>query len=148
MGLLFWRKTQDTEVTVNPENTAATEDTPLPVRLYPGDDDGPQTVALTDTSEVLPQRSEPFNLTLTTADTEYYWTIPAGCRQFEWQCRTEAAVRHAFETGKVATPVAPYKTLKAGDYYYSGLLGTKSASRRLYFASATAGVVIEGEIWT
>lgn len=96
----------------------------------------------------LPSISQTFNITLTSADTQYSQVIPAGCQHFEWQARTAAAVRYALDdTGKVATPTAPYHTLKAGDYYYSPRLSPQALARTLYLASATAGTVIELLVW-
>jgi len=88
-----------------------------------------------------------FNLTLTVADTEYTQALPANCHGFEFQCRTENEVRFAFETGRVAGPVAPYLTLKAGDYYYSGSINQGATPSTLFVASATAGVVVEIIAW-
>jgi len=88
-----------------------------------------------------------YNVTCTVADTEYSQALPANCRKFEFQCRTENIVRYAFATGKVATPTAPYHTLKAGDYYYSPDLNQAAAPSTLYVASPTAGVVAEILCW-
>ena len=89
-----------------------------------------------------------YNVTLTNADTEYSQVLPANCRGFEFQCRTEATVRFAFVTGKVATPTAPYMTLKAGDYYCSFPINQAASPSTLYLASATAGVIAEIIAWT
>ena len=83
-----------------------------------------------------------YNLTLTDANTEYSQALPVNCQGFEFQARTEATIRFALETGKVATPTAPYMTLKAGDSYYSLDLNMSGAAT-LYCASATAGTVVE-----
>lgn len=88
-----------------------------------------------------------YNLTLTNANTEYSQALPTSCRGFEFQCRTENEVRYASSTGKVAGPAAPYMTLKAGDYYYSPMINQSSSPSTLYFASATAGVVMEIRAW-
>ena len=89
-----------------------------------------------------------YNVTLTLADTEYSQALPANCRGFEFQCRTSHDVRFAFVTGKVAGPTAPYMTLKAGDWYYSGPIAQGDAPSTLYLASGTAGVVVEILGWT
>lgn len=89
-----------------------------------------------------------YNVPLTNADTEYSQALPANCRLYEWQCRTEHDVRHAFVTGKVAGSVAPYHTLKAGDYDSSPQINQGASPSTLYFASATAGVVVELKAWT
>ena len=88
-----------------------------------------------------------YNLTLTSADTEYSQAMVANCRRIEFQARTEASVRFAFVTGKVATPTAPYMTLKAGDYYDSGPINQGDSPVTLYLASATAGTIAEIISW-
>ena len=59
------------------------------------------------------------NVTLTSADTEYSQALPIGTKYFSMQCRTAFDVRYAFLTGRVATPTAPYATVKVGDAYNS-----------------------------
>lgn len=80
------------------------------------------------------------NTTLTSADTEYSQSI-AGARYVEFQCRTSFAVRFAYEADKVATPTAPYMTLKAGAYYWVPVDATSATT--LFFASSEAGVIVE-----
>jgi hypothetical protein len=87
-----------------------------------------------------------YNLTLTNADTEYHQDLSAHCRGFEFQCRTETTIRFAFVTDVVHDSASPYMTLKAGDWYSSPDLHIVGASI-LYFASATAGVVMEIIEW-
>lgn len=87
-----------------------------------------------------------YNITLTAADTEYAQVLPVPCRMFEFQARTEATVRWSEIAGRVATPVAPYRALKAGDYYYSPQLN-RTAPSTLYFASPTAGTIVELIVW-
>jgi hypothetical protein len=88
-----------------------------------------------------------YNVTLTLANTEYSQALPANCKGFEFQARTEVDVRFAFVTGKVAGPTAPYNTLKAGDYYFSGPINQEATPSTLYLASATAGTVVELIVW-
>ena len=88
-----------------------------------------------------------YNVTLTTLNTEYSQAMPANCRRIEFQCRTENTMRFAFVTGKVATPTAPYMTLKAGDYYDSGIINQAASPSTLYLASPTSGVVAEVLCW-
>jgi len=119
---------------------------------------GPGTVALKDTSDTKinpatsdkqqPPSTTPtvYNVTLTNADTEYSQTLPANTREFRFRCRTSYDIRYALESGKVATPTAPYLTLPAGSDYYSDW--NNLSSKTLYFASSTAGVVVEVEVWT
>lgn len=81
-----------------------------------------------------------YNVTCTVADTEYNQALTNVKRLF-FQCRTAAAVRFSDTTGKVAGPVAPYTTLKAGGVYDSGPVSISSMT--LYIASSTAGAVVE-----
>lgn len=87
-----------------------------------------------------------YNVTLTSANTEYSQALPATCRRLAFQCRSSKDVRFAYVTGKVATPTAPYFTLKASAGYDSGTI--KLASGTLYLGSATAGVIMEIEAWS
>lgn len=87
-----------------------------------------------------------YNVTLTLANTEYSQALPANTREFRFRCRTIYDVRYAFVTGKVATPTTPYLTLHAGLDYFSDY--NNLTSQTLYLASATAGVVVEVEVWT
>lgn len=84
------------------------------------------------------------NTTLTSANTEYYVELPPNKSKISFQCRTSADVRYAFETGKVATPTAPYFTLKSGG---EKTLEEMNFGGRVYFASGSAGVIIELEYW-
>jgi len=87
-----------------------------------------------------------YNVTLTSANTEYGQTLPANTRKVLFRCRSGAVIRYAWAAGHVAGPTPPYQTLAAGAEYV--LEGVKLASSALYFASATAGVVVELEAWT
>ena len=87
-----------------------------------------------------------YNVTLTSADTEYSQALTANTREFRFRCRTIFDVRFAFVTGKVATPTAPYLTLPAGSDYWSD--NVNLAATTLYVASAEAGVVVEIEEWS
>lgn len=87
-----------------------------------------------------------YNKTLTLADTEYSQAIPASIKQITIQARTAADIRIAFVTGKVATPTAPYLTLKAGAVYSVSGLDIGNATT-VYLASSTAGTVVEIEVF-
>jgi len=87
-----------------------------------------------------------YNVTLASADTEYSQALPANTKRISFRCRTNYDVRFAFETGKVATPTAPYSTLKAGREYTEYDLDLAAVT--LYLASSQAGVVVELECWT
>lgn len=88
------------------------------------------------------------NLELTLADTEYSLALPANCRRVEWQCRAACDVRFAWEAGKVAGPVAPYATLKAGRTFDSGPIAGGGSPATLYVACSTAGQALELWTWT
>lgn len=87
-----------------------------------------------------------YNVTLTNANTEYSQTLPANLRSFSMQARQSADVRWSHETGKVATPVAPYMTMKSGGNVNVGELDPNTLT--LYLASATAGTVVEIIAWS
>lgn len=86
-----------------------------------------------------------YNLTLTSADTEYVQALPANTRALQFQCRTAYDIRYAFETGKVATPTSPYSTLKNPSVWYKENILTSGS---LYLASSEAGVIVEIETWS
>ena len=90
-----------------------------------------------------------YNKTLTSADTEYSQDI-GGSAYFSIQCRTPFDVRWSPITGKVATPTAPYATIKAGGAYDSPekLQLTGGGGTTIYLASPQAGVVVEIITWT
>ena len=88
------------------------------------------------------------NVTLTVADTEYSQAMVANCRRFEFQARTEAAIRFAYVTGKVSTPTSPYLSLKAGDYFDSGPINQGDSPSTIYLASSVAGTVVEITSWS
>lgn len=125
-----------TEIRVRPRDNASLDPVskanPLPVEVE----------TLADRAH----NAEVYNLTLTSADTQYSFAVPGSTRRLEFQIRTAASCRYAFEAGKVAAPTAPYMTLKAEDYYYSGAIDT-IIGFTLYLASATAAVVAEILIW-
>ena len=87
------------------------------------------------------------NLTLTASNTEYSIDLPLGTVYAELHARTSVDVRVAFEEGKVASPTAPFWTLKADDF-----LTVRNAklisNRTIYLASSNAGVVVELLTWS
>lgn len=87
-----------------------------------------------------------YNLTLTSADTEYSQILPATCRRLSFKCREEATMRWAMETGKVATPTEPYVTLPGGAVFDSGAV--LLTGETLYLASSVSGVVAEIDAWS
>lgn len=86
-----------------------------------------------------------YNVTLIVADTEYSQVLPANTKVLSFQCRTSFDLRFAFVTGKVATPTAPYMSLKADGTYFCDTVDL--AAGTLYLASSQAGVVVEIEAW-
>lgn len=95
------------------------------------------------------ERPTVYNIELTNADTEYSQLLPSGTRELRFRCRDETVdVRFAFETGKVATPTAPYLTLPAGCEYHSDENDLTGLS--VYFASDNGQdlPVVELEVWT
>jgi len=104
-----------------------------------------------DTGELLVKPTQStastvYNITLTSADTQYSQAIPASTLEIRFRCRTLYDVRYAWITGKVATPTAPYLTLPAGSDYHSD--ANDLNSQTIYLASAQAGVVVEVETWS
>jgi len=85
------------------------------------------------------------NVTLTVVDTEYTYTIPEKTTKLKFQNRSNNTIRYAFVTAKVATPTAPYFTVKATGLYYEDNL--KLYGKILYLAGTNAGDVVEIETW-
>lgn len=89
-----------------------------------------------------------YNVPLIAANTEYSRTLPRGCRAVAFRCRTSAAIRYAWQTGRVAGSVAPYQTLAAGSEYFKENITLPDARRTIYFASTAGGVMVEIEAWS
>ena len=100
------------------------------------------------------------NLTLAIADTQYgliangAWhngyalTTLAGIHGISFQARTAADVRFAFVTGDVAVPAVPWLTLKAGTTFNSPAKMTLKEFLDVFFATDTAGTIIEALLWS
>ena len=86
------------------------------------------------------------NVVLTNANTEYSHAFPDNTKQFRARARTAYDVRYAWDSGKVATPIAPYSTLPAGLELYGDAVNF--TSKTLYFATSTSGVIVEMEMFT
>jgi len=86
-----------------------------------------------------------YNVTMTNANAEYSQALPANTKKFLIHTQDETAFRFAFVTGKVATPTAPWLTVLAGSRYFEDMVLT---SATLYFASASAGKIIEVVAWS
>ena len=87
-----------------------------------------------------------YNVTMTLANTEYSQALPANATRFSLQCHTNFAIRFAYETGRVAAPIAPYSLVKAGWNYYEQDID--ATGRTLFFACANAAQVAEIIAWT
>ena len=86
-----------------------------------------------------------YNIVMTLVNTEYSLALPVDTKQFQFQCRGNYDVRYAFTTGKVATSVSPYFTLKAGMSIHEDKLNLTGIT--VYFACGTAGQVVELLVW-
>lgn len=84
-------------------------------------------------------------VSLAVKNTEYPYSLPTDTKAYQFQCRTEYDVRYAFESGKVASAVDPYWTLKAGDVIYKDHLVLAAAT--LCLGADTAGLKVEVEAW-
>ena len=89
-----------------------------------------------------------YNKTMTSADTEYSQALPRGALTFLIHTRDETIFRLSFETGKVATPTAPYLTILANSGYSEFEIVNEDESLTIYFASPSAGKVVELLVWT
>ena len=87
-----------------------------------------------------------YAVTLTSANTEYSQALPNPTRGISIKCRSAAAIRYAWVTGKVAAPTDPYQTIPANTEY--SMDDIKYTSPTLYLASASAGVIVEIEAWS
>ena len=105
-------------------------------------------VDIVDEGDLVKEATTPtiYNVTMASADTEYSQALPANTKKFTVQCQGNYDVRFAFETGKVATPTAPYAIIKAGMNYYEDNLNL--TTKTLYFGCGTAAQVLEIVCWT
>ena len=88
------------------------------------------------------------NATLTTANTEYTIMLPAGTKRFRLTIRDGVSAnkyRLAYETGKVATPAAPYLSFTQDKEYYVDALDLSVST--IYVASTLASAVAQVEAW-
>lgn len=111
--------------------------------------DGKQLVSLReDTTGIVKEATARtvYNVTMTNADTEYEQALSANTKKFLIQTRDGTAFRLAFVTGKVATPTAPYFTVRANNAYWEDLI--KPSTLTLFFACASAAKIIEIIEWT
>ena len=87
------------------------------------------------------------NKTLTNANTEYSVTMTKPILGFTMQARTGVDVRFAFTADKVASPTAPYFTLKANTSFEWTNPDPAQNAPVVYLASGAAGTVVEFLEW-
>ena len=105
------------------------------------DNGGSLTVDVANIGTAVPTHH---NVTMVDADTQYTQAL-SNVKSIMFQCRGNYDVRYAFVDGKVATPIAPYMTLKAGAVYSEEFLdGVVDYS--LYIATGVAGQIVEIEV--
>ena len=104
------------------------------------------TGAATSAKQASTQITE-YNITLTLADTEYSQALPANTKKIEFWSRNKYAFRHAFTAGKVAGLASPYLTAFANSNYESPGMADLT-SKTIYFATDSAGDVIEMRVWS
>ena len=92
-----------------------------------------------------------YNITMTTADTQYSQQLSQYTKKFIIHTRDESAFRLAFVTGIVAVPGSPYFTILANTRYWEDALFLRVQNAdwggTLYFASDTTLKVIEIIEW-
>jgi hypothetical protein len=106
----------------------------------------PNVTLGTDNTGIVKQATTPamFNVTLTLVATEYNQALPANTKKFLVQCRDGTEFRLAFETGKVATSVTPFLTVRANCIYWEDYVSTSAT----VYVAGTAGKVVEIVAWT
>lgn len=83
-----------------------------------------------------------YNVTMTSADTEYSQTLPAQTKKFTLKCRGEYDIKFCFTAEASGTT---YLTIPSGQCYWDDLI--RDASLTLYFQCATAAQVAEITAW-
>lgn len=84
-----------------------------------------------------------YNVTMTSANTEYSQTLPASTKKFTIKCRTNYDVKLCFTSGASGTT---YITIPAGMTYWDDLI--KPVTLTLYFQCPTAAQVTEIVAWS
>lgn len=80
------------------------------------------------------------NLTLTTADTEYNYTLPNNCISFSVKARGSGTFKIAFTSGQSGTA---YETVPSGGVFSPDIPLLLTGNRTFYAQSSTAGMVLE-----
>ena len=84
-----------------------------------------------------------YNVTMTSANTEYSRALPANTKKFLIRCREEYAIKACFASGASGTT---YITVPSGMSYWEDLI--QPATLTLYFQCATAAQVAEIVAWS
>ena len=87
-----------------------------------------------------------YEITMTSADTQYSQALPANTKKFSIQCTDSIETRISVVDGKVATPTMPYETLYAGQTYWDD--GVYLSSKTIYAACGSAGKKMFVRAWT
>lgn len=85
-----------------------------------------------------------YNVPLTEANKEYSLQLPKFVHHYTLQVRGTEEARMQFISGKVATGASPYWTIKSRATPFETSITTDDI---LYFASGSAGAVIEMIAW-
>lgn len=86
-----------------------------------------------------------YNITMTSADTEYSQAFPLNTKKFLFRCRDATVIRFAFETGKVAGPIEPYFTLPINESHKEDFVDLNGIV--LYVACGVDAKVVELLVW-
>ena len=90
-----------------------------------------------------------FNVSMPLANTEYSLVLPARTKKMDVSViggDSSINFRVAFQTGRVATPTAPFLQLFGNQVYFSHRVFLPSPTT-IYFACSTAGRVMQIETW-
>jgi len=86
-----------------------------------------------------------YQIAVSSQDTEYSLPIPAKAKAIEIQCRDSTDIRCSFTSGKVATSVSPFQTIKGGARYVKEHLYLNQHT--LYVAAGSGSKVVEVRVW-
>jgi len=116
----------------------------VPVVIASDQSQVPVTGSMTFTEDTLSETI--VDLNLADSSTEYSYTLPSSCKEYEFQCEQNVDVRYSSAAGGTNTN---YRTLKAGTTWASwGRVGTNYANKTLYFKCPSQNnVVIQITIW-
>ena len=87
-----------------------------------------------------------FNIHIDNINHEYSQVIPDGTKRLEIRCRNDISdIRFAFQAGKVAAPIEPFRSLLASEMYWEDTLFVRN--KTLYVAAGTV-CIIEFSTWS